>query len=472
MNFISGADRSQPMLLPAMVEDYIAADCAVRVIDAFVASLDMHKLGFARARPAQTGRPGFDPSDMLRLYIYGYLNNLRSSRRLEKACRINLEIVWLLRKLAPDYKTIADFRRDNNAGITGACRAFVQFCRRANLFAAQLAQVAIDGTKLRAAASRKRVMSEKEVAGETVELDRRIGDYLMAMDDADAGETDDTSDRQTMAALTELKARRHELLELAAEMAAGERDLGVDGEPEARPMGSGVGAKPPSYNVQTAVDPVSHIIVHHAVTTEATDNRMLYPMARAAKAVLEVEALVAIADGGYVNATQIAACEADKITPAVPVAPPANKQGDFYSADMFVYDAAADSFTCPAGRKLLRNGHNERDQANRYRAVDCSGCPLKRNCTSAPRRFVYRHIHHDALQRAGDRVKADKSLMTLRRSTVEHPFGTLKAYLGNRFLLRGTLKAATETALAVLGYNLMRAIKLLGGCQALIERLA
>jgi transposase len=460
------------MLLPSMVGDYIAADCAVRVIDAFVASLDTHKLGFERARPAQTGRPGFDPSDMLRLYIYGYLNNLRSSRRLEKACRINLEIIWLLRTLTPDYKTIADFRRDNNAGITGACRAFVQFCRKANLFAAQVAQVAIDGTKLRAASSRKRVMSKQDVAAETVELDRRIGDYLMAMDDADATETDDTSDRQTTAALKELKARRNELLELAAEMAAAERDLGVDGEPEARPMGTGTGAKPPSYNVQTAVDPVSHIIVHHEVTTEATDNRMLYPMAHAAKAVLEVEALEAIADGGYVNATQIAACEADKITPAVPVGPPANTTGDFYSADMFVYDAASDSFTCPAGRKLLRNGCIERDQANRYRAVDCSDCPLKRNCTSAPRRYVYRHMHHDALQRAGDRVKADKSLMKLRRSTVEHPFGTLKAYLGNRFLLRGTLKAATETALAVLGYNLMRAIRLLGGCQALIERLA
>jgi transposase len=460
------------MLLPAMVGDYIAADCAVRVIDAFVASLDMHKLGFERARPAQTGRPGFDPSDMLRLYIYGYLNNLRSSRRLEKACRINLEIIWLLRTLTPDYKTIADFRRDNNTGVTGACRAFVQFCRKANLFAAQVAQVAIDGTKLRAAASRKRVMSKQEVAAETVELDRRIGDYLMAMDAADAVETDDTSDRQTTAALKELKARRTELLELAAEMAAGERDLGVDGEPEARPMGTGTGAKPPSYNVQTAVDPVSHIIVHHEVTTEATDSRMLYPMARAAKAVLQVEALEVVADGGYVNATQIAACEADKITPAVPVSPPANKTGDFYSADMFVYDAANDSFTCPAGRKLLRNGCIERDQANRYRAVDCSDCPLKRDCTSAPRRYVYRHMHHDALQRAGDRVKADKSLMKLRRSTVEHPFGTLKAYLGNRFLLRGTLKAATETALAVLGYNLMRAIRLLGGCQALIERLA
>lgn len=460
------------MLLPAMVEDYIGAEAAVRVIDAFVASLDMHKLGFERARPAATGRPGFDPSDMLRLYIYGYLNNLRSSRRLEKACLINLEMVWLLRTLAPDYKTIADFRRDNNAGVTGACRAFVRFCREANLFAAQVAQVTVDGTKLRAAASRKRIMSKADVVAETVELDRRIGDYLLAMDDADAAETDDTSDQRTKAALKQLKTRRNELLELAANMAADERELGVDGEPEARPMGTGNGAKPPSYNVQTAVDPVSHIIVHHEVTTEATDNRMLYPMARAAKAVLGVETLAVIADGGYVNATQIADCEADKITPAVPVSPPANTTGDFYAADLFVYHAASDSFTCPSGRKLLRNGSIERDQANRYKAQDCSGCPLKPGCTSAPLRYVYRHIHHAAMQRAGDRVKADKSLMKLRRSTVEHPFGTLKAYLGNRLLLRGTLKAATEVALAVLGYNLMRAIRLLGGCQALIKRLA
>jgi transposase len=471
VGFIPGADRSQPMLLPAMIEDYIDADCAVRVIDAYVASLDLHKLGF-EALPAKTGRPGFDPADMLKLYIYGYLNALRSSRKLEKACRTNLEIIWLLRTLAPDYKTIADFRRDNHTGIVGTCRAFVQFCREANLFAVQIARVTVDGTKLRAAASRRRVMSQTEIAAEAVALDRQIGDYLLTMNATDEAETDDRSDEQTEAALKQLKARRSALIDLAGEMALEERDLGVLGETEARPMGAGKGAKPPSYNVQTAVDPASHIIVHHAVTTEATDNRLLQPMAHAAKAVLGVEALEVIADAGYANASQAAACEAEQITPAVPTPRSSNTQGDFYAADVFLYDAASNSYTCPAGRKLLFHGTNQRDQMHCYRAVDCSGCPLKQACTRAQRRYVYRHVHHDAMQRSRDRVKADKSLMTLRRSTVEHPFATLKAYLGNRFLLRGTLKAGTEVALAVLGYNLMRAIRLLGGCQALIARLA
>lgn len=457
------------MLLPAMVDDYIVADAAVRVIEAFVASLELHKLGFDRARPAATGRPAYDPGDMLRLYIYGYLHGLRSSRRLEKACHINLELIWLLRKLAPDFTTIADFRRDNNTGIIGVCRAFVRFCRDAGLFAGAIAT--IDGTKLRAAASRKKVMDKAEVAAETAALDRQIGDYLLAMDAADATEPEDTSNQQTKAALSKLRAQRAALVELAAEMAAGARDLGVRGEPQARPMGSGAGAKPPCYNVQIAVDPNSHIIVHHEVTTEATDNRMLHPMARATKAALGTEALTAIADTGYANAGHAAACEAVAITPAVPAPRPTNTRGDFYTSDQFIYDAAGDSMTCPAGRTLLRNGFNERDQLNRYRAQGCSGCPLKRNCTTAPVRFVYRHIHHDAMQRMNQRVKADKTLMKLRCSTVEHPFGTLKAYLGSRFLLRGTLKAATETALAVLGYNLKRAINILGR-QALIQRLA
>ena len=470
--FIPGADRSQPMLLPATIEGYIHADCAVRVIDAYVASLDLHQLGFEHARPARTGRPGFDPADLLKLYIYGYLNALRSSRKLEKACRTNLEIIWLLRTLTPDYKTIADFRRDNHTGIVGTCRAFVQFCREADLFAAQIARVTIDGTKLRAAASRRRVMSQAEVAAEAVALDRRIGDYLLEMNTADAAEPADRSDEQTQAALKQLRARRSALIDLAGEMALEERTLGVLGEIEARPMGSGKGAKPPGYNVQTAVDPASHIIVHHAVTTEATDNRMLQPMAHAAKAVLGVEALEVIADAGYANASQAAACEAERITPSVPAPRPANNSGDFYTADLFLYDAASDSYMCPAGRRLLRHGTNHRDQMHCYQAVDCSGCPLKQACTRAARRLVYRHVHHDAMQRARDRVKADASLMTLRRSTVEHPFATLKAYLGNRFLLRGSLKAGTEVALAVLGYNLMRAIRLLGGCQALIARLA
>jgi transposase len=211
--FIAGADRDQPMLLPALVDDYITADAAVRVIDAFVASLDMHALGFGRPRPALTGRPGYDPRGLLKLYIYGYLNGLRSSRRLEKACTINLEVIWLLRKLAPDFKTIADFRRDNHCGVTGACKAFVRFCRQAGLFAAAVA--VIDGSKVRAAASRRQVIEQAELEAELVALDRQIGDYLLALDAADANETDDTSSQQTRAALQALKDEREELLELA-----------------------------------------------------------------------------------------------------------------------------------------------------------------------------------------------------------------------------------------------------------------
>jgi transposase len=469
MDFIAGADRQQPMLLPAMVEDYIGPDAEVRVIDAFVDALDMLPLGFEHATPAATGRPGYDPRDMLRLYIYGYLNGLRSSRRLEKACHINLELLWLMRKRAPDFKTIADFRRDSGTGITGACRAFVRFCRQAGLFAGAIA--IIDGTKMRAAASIKRVMTKEAIAAETVALDSRIADYLLAMDAADTAEPDATTAQQTREALQALKARRGELTDLARHMANEAHEMGVTGEHEARPMGKGKGTKYPSYNVQIAVDPHSHIVVHHDVTTEATDNRQLYPMARAAKAVLGAETLNVIADTGYANATHAAACEDAGIVPAGPAPRRTNTTGDYYSADLFIHDAATDSLTCPAGRKLLRNGSNERDQEYRYRAEDCSGCPLKQHCTSASQRYVYRHRHHHALERMTARVKMDKSLMKTRCSTVEHPFGTLKYYLGGRFLLRGRLKAATETALAVLGYNLRRASSILGRAD-LIQRMA
>jgi transposase len=458
--YIAAADRDQPMLLPPAVEEFIAPNAAVRVIDAFVASLDLHKLGFERARPAETGRPGYPPDALLRLYIYGYVNQVRSSRRLEKACRINLEVIWLLRWLTPDYRTIAGFRRDNHAGITGACAAFVRFCREAGVFDGGSAVV--DGSKVPAVASRKKVMSAAEVAAATRELDRKIADYLAKLDVADAAESDDPGERQLQTALKKLRQRREALVELAETMAAEERDLGVLGEPEARPMGSGKGAKRPSYNLQSAVDPKSHMVVHHDVTTEPTDNRMLHPMAQAAKQVLGAEKLRAIADAGYANAAHAAACEAEAIEPAVPIPKTTNPRGDFFPADVFVYDAASDSYTCPAGRKLLRHGTNERDEAYCYRAVDCRGCPLKQSCTTAGRRYVYRSMYYSAMQRMAARVTNDPSLMVLRRSTVEHPFSTIKQYLGGRFRLRGRLGAATEAALAVLGYNLGRATKLLG----------
>lgn len=283
MRYVRGEDRGQVALLPAAIEDYVAADAAVRVIDAFVDGLDVKRLGFGRSVPACTGRPPYDPRDLLKLYLYGYLNEVRSSRRLERECSRNLELMWLLRRLAPDFKTIADFRRDNGAAIVGACRTFVLFCRDQGLFTARL--VALDGSKFRAAASAKRIMGRREIAEETVRLDRRIADYLAALDATDAREPDDAPSA-TATALAALRARRAELDRLAATLDAEERATLVEGEPDARPMGIGKGPKPPSYNVQTAVDADTGLIIHHAVTSEPNDTRQLYPIAKATKDTL------------------------------------------------------------------------------------------------------------------------------------------------------------------------------------------
>ena len=265
--------------------------------------------------PAATGRPPYDPRDLLKLYLYGYLNEVRSSRRLERECSRNVEVMWLLRRLAPDFKTIADFRRDNGAAIVGACRAFVLFCRDQGLFTARL--VALDGSKFRAAASAKRIIGRREIAEEAAGLDHRIAGYLAALDESDAGEPDEAPGA-TAAALEALRTRRAELDRLAARLDAEERNTLVEGELDARPMGIGNGPKPPSYNVQTAVDADTGLIVHHEVTTEPTDNRLLYPMAKATKDVLEIDRLTVVADAGYSNGTDAAACENDGITPCVP----------------------------------------------------------------------------------------------------------------------------------------------------------
>jgi transposase len=460
MGFIEGAARGQLILLPPTVDEYVAADAAVRVVAAFVAKLDMAALGFARAAPAREGRPGYDPRDLLQLYIYGYLNAIRSSRKLERECRRNLEVMWLLGGLAPDFKTIADFRRDNGAPIIATCRAFVQFCRARGVFAGSIA--VIDGTKLRAVASRKRVMSAAEVAEAIARLDQAIAEHLAAMDAADAAEPDEASGERVKEALTALQAERGEIAELAARMTQEGRTLGVAGEAEARPMRQAGGGKPPAYNVQIAVDPASHMILHHAVTTDANDLRQLQPMAVAAKAVLGAERLTVVGDGGYANATQAAQCEAEHITPVVPPPAQVNRKGEYFAPTAFRYDAETDTMTCPAGRRLVRNGVHKASNSVRYRAESCAFCWLKPQCTGGERRHVYRLIDQPALDRMAARIAAAPELMRLRRCTVEHPFAALKHTLGGRLLLRGKVKAATETALAVLAYNLTRARNLLG----------
>jgi transposase len=462
MSYIRGEDRGQATLLPPAIEDYVAADAPVRVIDAFVDGLDAKGLGFRRSDPAATGRPPYDPRDLLKLYIYGYLNELRSSRRLERECSRNIEVMWLLRRLAPDFKTIADFRRDNGAAIVGACRAFVLFCRDQGLFEARL--VALDGSKFRAAASAKRIMGWREIAEETARLDRRIADYLAVLDESDAREPDEARSA-TACALQALRVRRAELDRLAARLDAEERNTLVEGEADARPMGIGPGRKPPSYNVQTAVDAETGLIVHHDVMTEAGDNRLLHPMAKATKDALQADTLMVVADAGYSNGAAAADCESEGITPCVPANRSINNQGNgtLFDRSAFVYQPDTDTYRCPADRLLVRKQIMRRDNCVLYAAQDCSGCALKARCTRAERRLLTRHLHEDALQRMNARVEADPGLMRQRRCAAEHPFGTIKRMTaGGRFLSRGLANVKAEAALSVLAYNIIRAMNLVG----------
>jgi transposase len=463
MSYVQGEDRSQAALLPAAIEDYVAADAPVRVIDAFVDGLDVRGLGFGHSVPAATGRPPYDPRDLLKLYLYGYLNEVRSSRRLERECCRNVEVMWLVRRLAPDFKTIADFRRDNGAAIVGTCRAFVLFCRDQGLFTARL--VALDGSKFRAAASARRVMGRREIAEEVAHLDRRIAEYLVGLDESDTCEPDDVPSA-TAAALDALRARRVELDQLAAKLDAEERNTLVEGELDVRPMGIGKGSKPPSYNVQTAVDADTGLIIHHEVTSEPNDTRQLYPMAKATKDTLGVSNLTVVADAGYSSGTTAAACEANGITACVPTNRSIHSQGDgtLFGRSAFVYQPEADTYMCPAGHVLTRKQEvMRRDRLILYAARDCTGCSLKPRCTTADRRFVSRHLHEDALERMNARFHADPTLIRQRRCASEHPFGTIKRMTaGGRFLTRGLRKVSGEAVLSVLAYNFIRAINLIG----------
>jgi IS5 family transposase len=324
--------------------------------------------------------------------------------------------------------------------------------------------VALDGSKFRAAASAKRVIGRREIAEETTRLDRRIAEYLAGLDESDEGEPEEAPG-VTAAALQALRARRAELDRLAAKLDSEERNTLVEGELDARPMGTGKGPKPPSYNVQTAVDADTGLILHHAVTAEPTDNRLLHTIAKAAKETLGAEALTVVADAGYSNGAAAAACEADGIVPCVPANRAINNQGDgtLFDRSSFIYDKERDVYRCPADRLLVRQQLHRDSMSVIYAARDCSGCRLKPRCTTAKRRYVTRHLHDDALTRMNARVEADPDLMRRRRCASEHPFGTIKRMTaGGRFLTRGLQKVSGEAALSVLAYNIVRAINLAG----------
>lgn len=393
----------------------------------------------------------------MKLYVWGYFNEVRSSRRLERECRRNVETMWLLRRLAPDFKTIADFRRDNGLAIVGACRAFVLVCRDAGLFAARL--VALDGSKFRAVASAKKIVGRSRIAEETARLDGKIAAWLASLDEADAAEPDDAPGA-VATAIAALQARRVELGRLTAKLEARPRDAGRRRGGRS-PDGHGQRRQAASYNVQTAVDADTGLVLHHEVTDEATDNRMLHPMAEATREVLERDGLTVVADAGYSNGAQASACEADAIMACVPANRAINNQGDetLFDRTAFVYEAGSDSFRCPAGRRLVRKQLHRDTTSVIYASNDCSGCALKPQCTTAARRFVTRHLHEEALNRMNGRATPD--MMHRRRCAAEHPFGTIKRMMaGGRFLTRNLKGTRTEMALSILAYNMLRAINI------------
>ncbi len=468
MNYIEGADRQQGWLLPERLEDYVSEDNPVRFLDAFVDSLDLAALGFQRAILSDTGRHPYQPGDLLRLYLYGYLNRLRSSRRLEREAQRNIELLWLLRQLRPDFKTIADFRKDNLQPLRGVCREFTLLCRKLELFGGEL--VAIDGSKFRAVNSKRRNFSATKLRSTLAEIDAKIDGYLQQLNAADAIEPDTTrpSAAQLQAKIAQLKQRRHQNAERLEQLQANGQPQVSLTDPDARSMKVGQSTEV-CYNVQTAVDAKHKLIVEHQVTNAVTDMGQLTPMAVQAKQTLGVERLEVVADMGYYWGAQVKECVEAGITAYIPKAlTSANTQQGLFGKERFRYDVGPDCYRCPAGQELTyRSSSFELGRAIRYYRAPlsvCRACVLKARCTrNKEARRLSRWEHEALLEQMQQRVLARPEKMKQRKALAEHPFGTLKRGMdAGYFLLRGLEKVRTEMSLTVLAYNLKRAINILG----------
>jgi transposase len=474
--FVEGIDRSQSSLFPAELEDYVAEDNLVRAVDAFVDGLDLGKLGFGRFAPLERGRPCYHPATLLKIYIYGYLNRVPSSRRLERECQRNIELIWLTGDLAPDFKTIADFRKDNGKAICEVCRTFVALCRRLDLLSE--ASVAIDGSKFKAVNARDKNFTEAKMKRRLERIEESIARYIAQLETADrrghaVPEAKIARFKDKIVKLNEEIAR---LNAINAEMMKSEDKQISLTDPDARSMAtSGRDTGIVGYNIQIAVDTKNHLIVAHEVTNVGTDHHQLSNMAEQARIEMGVETLDAVADRGYYEGEEIRACEENGITVTLPKPQTsgAKAAGRFGKQD-FVYVAADDVYRCPAGELLTyhyttaENGKTLR----RYWTSNCKSCALKAQCTTATERRITRWEHEAVLEKVQDRLDHNPAAMDVRRQTVEHPFGTIKYWMGwTHFLTKRRPKVATEMALNVLAYNMKRVMAIIG-VAGLLEALA
>ena len=463
--FIEGDARGQATLLPELLDDYVAENNSVRVVDVFVDELDLAKLGFEGVQPAKTGRPAYHPAVLLKLYIYGFLNRIQSSRRLEREAQRNVELMWLTQRLTPDFKTIANFRKDNGKAVRNVCRQFVVLCQQLDLFAD--AVVAIDGSKFKAVNSSDRNFTQAKLKRRMEEIEANIGRYLAELDTADRQEpaTKQARNARLNDKIAAMKSQMAALKEIEARLeVTGETQISLT-DPDARSMmtrGSGI----VGYNVQTAVDAKHHLIVEHEVTNIGSDRDQLSTMAKKARTAMGTDSLTAIADRGYFKGEEILACKQAGITVLVPATKTSNAKADgrFDKAD-FVYDREKNEYRCPAGQALIwRFTSVEKGMTlNRYWSSNCKGCALKDKCTPSQARRVARWEHQDVLDDMQVQLEQNAEAMRIRRCSVEHPFGTIKSWMGaTHFLTKGLERVRTEMSLHVLAYNFKRLIKLLG----------
>jgi len=465
--YVEGEDRTQSVLFPERLDDWIDEDGTVRVIDVFVDELDLRKLGFDRAEPSATGRPAYHPGTLLKIYIYGYLNRIQSSRRLEREAHRNVELMWLTGRLTPDFKTIADFRRDNGKAIRKVCAQFIVLCRNMKLFTE--AKVAVDSSKFKAVNNRDRNFTAHKVKVRLEHLEQGIQEYLNELDRADrdpaslpASRVSNLKDK-----IAAVKAEMRKLGQIDRQLQRAPNEQVSLTDPDARSMNSaGKGTGIVGYNVQTAVDTKNHMIVAHEVTNVGHDRAALTGMAMLAREATQHERLTVLADRGYFNGQEILQCEQAGFTPLVPKPLTSNSKADgrFDKRD-FVYIAKHDEYRCPAGKRAIwRMTTQERGLTlHRYWSSDCPRCPIKNQCTPADYRRITRWEHEEVLEAMQRRLNKTPQASRWRRQTIEHTFGTIKAWMGSTHFLTKTLpRVQAEMSLHVLAYNMKRAINILG----------
>jgi transposase len=466
--FVEGVDRGQSTLLPECLDDWIDENNPVRVIDAFVEALNLAQLGFAGVEPEATGRPAYHPSVLLKLYIYGYLNRVQSSRRLEREAGRNFEVMWLLGRLVPDHKTVADFRKDNGHAIRKVCARFVELCREMGLLTT--ASVAIDGSKFKAVNNRDKNFTRAKVERRRAQLEESVARYLSQLDTADRqGPSEALAAKTThlKEKLAKLKEEMERLKILEARMlAAPDQQISLT-DPDSRSMAtSGRGSGVVGYNVQVAVDTEHHLIITHEVTNVGSDRAQLAHGAKEAKATLRTDTLEAVADRGYFSGEEILACDQAGITVTLPkpMTSRAKAQGRFGKQD-FRYATEEDVYICPAGEKLKYRYTTEENGLllRRYWTNVCRSCAIKHRCTTGNERRIARWEHEHILEAVQKRLDEHPEKMRQRRETVEHPFGTIKARMGaTHFLMKTLPRVASEMALHVLAYNLTRVLNIMG----------